>query len=77
MTNVLGPDHLIKSNGRAYLVQFDSKGVFGWIPTHQELISQFLSGKSIYFYLFIYFFAGKNVICLNDECANLNLVVII
>ncbi len=42
--NVLGPDIHAKSVGRIHLVQFDSEGVFGWIPTERELISQLLSG---------------------------------
>ncbi|KAA8594284.1 hypothetical protein FQN60_005118, partial [Etheostoma spectabile] len=41
--NVLGPDIHTKSIGRIHLVQFDTKGVFGWIHTQIELINQFIS----------------------------------
>lgn len=44
VTNVLGPELLAKRIGKIHLVQFASEGVFGWIPTHEQLISQFLSG---------------------------------
>lgn len=43
--DVLGPDIHAKSIGKIHLVQFDSEGVFGWIPTQRELIHQFLSGN--------------------------------
>ncbi|XP_075892173.1 uncharacterized protein LOC142895201 [Nelusetta ayraudi] len=43
VTNILGPDHIAESESKAYLVEFDSEGVFGWIPTHGELVAQFLS----------------------------------
>lgn len=52
VTNVLGPDIHEKSIGKIHLVQFDAEGVFGWIPTHTQIISQFLSGvwnKSYWF----------------------------
>lgn len=42
--NVLGPDIHTMSVGKIHLVQFDSGGVFGWIPTQREIINQFLSG---------------------------------
>lgn len=42
--NVLGPDLHAKKIGKIHLVQFASEGVFGWIPTHGRIISQFLSG---------------------------------
>lgn len=45
MTDVLGPDIHAKTIGKIHLVQFDSEGVFGWIPTQRELINQFLSGQ--------------------------------
>ncbi|CAB1443715.1 unnamed protein product [Pleuronectes platessa] len=41
--DVLGPDIHAKSFGKIHLVQFDSEGVFGWIPTQTGLINQFLS----------------------------------
>lgn len=44
LTNVLGPDIHEKSIGEIHLVQFDAEGVFGWIPTHAQIINQFLSG---------------------------------
>lgn len=44
VTNVLGPDIREKSIGKIHLVQFDAEGVFGWIPTHKQIISQFFSG---------------------------------
>lgn len=44
VTNVLGPDIHEKSIGQILLVQFDTEGVFGWIPTHTQIINQFLSG---------------------------------
>lgn len=43
--NVLGPDIHAKSIGKTHFVQFDSEGVFGWIPTQRELVQQFLSGE--------------------------------
>ncbi|KAF7667132.1 hypothetical protein LDENG_00078000 [Lucifuga dentata] len=43
LTDVLGPDVHAKNIGKIHLVQFDADGVFGWIPTHTELISQFIS----------------------------------
>ena len=43
--DVLGPDIHAKNFGKIHLVQFDSEGVFGWIPTQTRLISQFLSGE--------------------------------
>ncbi|KAM9734328.1 uncharacterized protein ACNS7B_016072 [Menidia menidia] len=43
VTNVLGPDIHAKISGKIHLVQFDSGGVFGWIPTQKDLINQFLS----------------------------------
>lgn len=48
LMNVLGPDIHAKSIGKIHLVQFDSEGVFGWIPTQRELISQFLSGDKTF-----------------------------
>lgn len=44
VTNVLGPELHAKRIGKIHLVQFASEGVFGWIPTHGQIISQFLSG---------------------------------
>ncbi|XP_055369802.1 uncharacterized protein si:ch211-286b4.4 [Betta splendens] len=41
--DVLGPDIHVKNIGKVYLVQFASDGVFGWIPTKPDFISQFLS----------------------------------
>ncbi|XP_023275672.1 uncharacterized protein LOC111665041 [Seriola lalandi dorsalis] len=41
--DILGPDIHAKNFGNIHLVQFDSEGVFGWIPTQSGLISQFLS----------------------------------
>ncbi|XP_068592031.1 uncharacterized protein [Cebidichthys violaceus] len=43
VTNVLGPDIHAISIGKIHLIQFDTEGVFGWIPTQKELINQFLS----------------------------------
>ncbi|CAG6003426.1 unnamed protein product, partial [Menidia menidia] len=43
VTNVLSPDIHAKISGKIHLVQFDSGGVFGWIPTQKDLINQFLS----------------------------------
>ncbi|XP_029700281.1 zonadhesin [Takifugu rubripes] len=43
VTNVLGPELHAKRIGKIHLVQFASEGVFGWIPTHGQIISQFLS----------------------------------
>ncbi|KAM6987470.1 uncharacterized protein LKV04_010315 [Tautogolabrus adspersus] len=43
LMNVLGPDIHAKNIGKIHLVQFDPEGVFGWIPTQEELIHQFLS----------------------------------
>lgn len=45
VTNVLGSDIHAKRVGKIHLVQFDSEGVFGLIPTQRELINWFLSGK--------------------------------
>lgn len=45
MTDVLGPDIHTKTVGKIHLVQFDSEGLFGWIPTKRKLINQFLSGE--------------------------------
>ncbi|XP_026169217.1 uncharacterized protein LOC113134191 [Mastacembelus armatus] len=44
--DILGPDVHAKYSGKIHLVQFDSEGVFGWIPTQRNLISQFLSGQT-------------------------------
>lgn len=44
LTNVFGPDIHEKSIRKLHLVQFAAEGVFGWIPTHTHIISQFLSG---------------------------------
>lgn len=41
---VLGPDIHARNIGKVYLVQFASEGIFGWIPTQKDFISQFLSG---------------------------------
>ncbi|XP_036928145.1 uncharacterized protein LOC119004899 isoform X4 [Acanthopagrus latus] len=41
--DVLGPDIHAKNVGAIHLVQFDSEGVFGWIPTQRELVNKFLS----------------------------------
>ncbi|KAG7455700.1 SCO-spondin-like isoform X1, partial [Solea senegalensis] len=41
--DVLGPDIHARNFGKIHLVQFGSKGVFGWIPTQKELINHFLS----------------------------------
>ncbi|XP_023817540.1 zonadhesin-like isoform X2 [Oryzias latipes] len=41
--SVLGPDIHAKTSGKTYLVQFDSDGVFGWIPSQKDLVYQFLS----------------------------------
>lgn len=46
LPDILGPDVHVKNIRKIHLVQFDSEGVFGWIPTHTELISQFISGAS-------------------------------
>ncbi|GLD57311.1 zonadhesin-like isoform X1 [Lates japonicus] len=43
LMDVLGPDIHTKNFGKIHLVQFDSEGVFGWIPTQIGLINQFLS----------------------------------
>ncbi|XP_047449314.1 uncharacterized protein LOC125013066 [Mugil cephalus] len=43
MMNVLGPDIHANHIGKIHLVQFDPEGVFGWIPTNKDLVSQFLS----------------------------------
>ena len=53
VTNVLGPDINEKSIGSIHLVQFDTEGVFGWIPTHTHIINQFLSGVSSESYGFL------------------------
>lgn len=42
--DVLGPDIHANNIGKIHLVQFDSEGVFGWIPTQKEIINQLLSG---------------------------------
>lgn len=47
VTNVLGPDHMVETKSKAYLVEFGSEGVFGWIPTRRELINQFLAGTQL------------------------------
>lgn len=47
VTDALGPDAHTERIGKIHLIQFDSEGVFGWIPTHGELINQFLSGDFI------------------------------
>ncbi|XP_042269345.1 uncharacterized protein LOC121898387 isoform X2 [Thunnus maccoyii] len=41
--DVLGPDIHANNIGKIHLVQFDSEGVFGWIPTQKEIINQLLS----------------------------------
>lgn len=41
---VLGPDIHARNIGKVHLVQFASEGVFGWIPTHTDFISQFILG---------------------------------
>ncbi|KAM6933259.1 uncharacterized protein FYW49_001626 [Xenentodon cancila] len=43
VTDVLGPDIHARISGKTHLVQFDSEGVFGWIPAQKDLISRFLS----------------------------------
>ncbi|KAM4567238.1 uncharacterized protein PAE49_010636 isoform 2-T2 [Odontesthes bonariensis] len=43
VTNVLGPDIHAKISGKIHLVQFDSEGVFGWIPIQKDLVNHFLS----------------------------------
>lgn len=55
-TDVIGPDIHAKTIGKIHLVQFDSEGVFGWIPTQRELINQFLSGQVTRQLLSIIFF---------------------
>ena len=42
--DVLGPDIHANNIGKIHLVQFDSEGVFGWIPTQSEIINQLLLG---------------------------------
>lgn len=54
--DVLGPDIHTKNVGAIHLVQFDSEGVFGWIPTQRELVNQFLSGDEIRHVILIPFF---------------------
>lgn len=44
ITNILGPEIHSQNIGKIHLVQFDSEGVFGWIPTQYDIINQFLSG---------------------------------
>ncbi|KAM7413317.1 hypothetical protein PAMA_020621 [Pampus argenteus] len=41
--DILGPDIHANNIGKIHLVQFDSEGVFGWIPTQREIINQLLS----------------------------------
>ncbi|KAF6736840.1 hypothetical protein FQA47_014055 [Oryzias melastigma] len=41
--SVLGPDIHTKVSGKTHLVQFDSDGVFGWIPSQKDVVNQFLS----------------------------------
>ncbi|XP_069546468.1 uncharacterized protein [Brachyistius frenatus] len=41
--NVLGPDIHVNNIGKIHLVQFDSEGVFGWIPTQKDIVNHFLS----------------------------------
>lgn len=48
ITNILGPDIHLKNIGKTHLVQFDSEGVFGWIPTQKDVINQFLSGPFVF-----------------------------
>nr|XP_054598666.1 uncharacterized protein si:ch211-286b4.4 [Nothobranchius furzeri] len=43
LRNVLGPDIHKRISGKIHLAQFDSEGVFGWIPTQKDLVSRFLS----------------------------------
>ncbi|XP_019743138.1 zonadhesin [Hippocampus comes] len=43
LVDVLGPDPLPKNIGKIHLVEFDSQGVFGWIPKQREDIEMFLS----------------------------------
>ncbi|XP_077578969.1 uncharacterized protein LOC144200599 [Stigmatopora nigra] len=43
LTNILGPDPHAKDIGKIYLVEFDSEGVFGWIPKQRKDIEIFLS----------------------------------
>ncbi|XP_034025202.1 uncharacterized protein LOC117509573 [Thalassophryne amazonica] len=41
--DVIGPDIHINSIGKIHLAQFDSEGIFGWIPTNIEMINHFIS----------------------------------
>ncbi|XP_077467725.1 uncharacterized protein LOC144083617 [Stigmatopora argus] len=43
LTDVLGADPHAKDIGKIYLVEFDSGGVFGWIPKQREDVEIFLS----------------------------------
>ncbi|KAK2847209.1 hypothetical protein Q5P01_010208 [Channa striata] len=43
VNSVLGPDIHVRNIKKVHLVQFDSEGVFGWIPTRRDLINQLLS----------------------------------
>lgn len=47
VTNVLGPDVHAQISGKIHLVQFDSEGVFGWIPLHEDFVNPFLSGDNV------------------------------
>lgn len=54
---MLAPDTIVNGESRAYLVEFDSEGVFGWIPTRGELIAHFLAGTSLHSAsVFVFFF---------------------
>ncbi|XP_053729819.1 SCO-spondin isoform X1 [Synchiropus splendidus] len=44
--NVLGPDVHAKNIWTAHLVQFDSEGIFGWIPAREGAVDRFLSEGS-------------------------------
>lgn len=48
VTNVLGPDIHKQIFGKVHLVQFDSEGIFGWIPLQKDIVDLFLSGKLMY-----------------------------
>ncbi|XP_067364271.1 uncharacterized protein si:ch211-286b4.4 [Channa argus] len=41
--DLLGPDIHVRKIKKVHLVQFDSEGVFGWIPTRRDLVNQLLS----------------------------------
>ncbi|XP_077422977.1 uncharacterized protein LOC144052618 isoform X3 [Vanacampus margaritifer] len=43
LVDVLGPEPHAKNIGKIHLVQFDSQGVFGWIPKQIEDVEMFLS----------------------------------